>query len=162
MIMKTKLFLIGMFFLSLTTLKAQNVISGTDCTSAVLKDLMVKAGIEVIVTQPDYIQIVQEPKLQIKTFIDINAENQWLVFNLANELKVGVPAAQAKDLVLSINAQTNLIKATYDEDKNKVEFRYYFMTKGGFTQDALLAALDMFKTTYLYAIVTVDSKELFK
>ena len=75
MIMKTKLFLIGMFFLSLTTLKAQNVISGTDCTSAVLKDMM---------------------------------------------------------------------------------------TKGGFTLDALLAALDMFKTTYLYAIVTVDSKELFK
>ena len=69
--MKTKLCLL----LSLPTLKAQTVISGTDCTSAVLKDLM---------------------------------------------------------------------------------------TKGGFTQDALLAALDMFKTAYIYAIVTVDSKELFK
>ncbi len=160
--MKTKLFLIIMLFLSLTSIKAQNVISGTDCTSAVLKDIMTKAGIEVVVAQPDYIQIVQDAKLQIKTFIDINAENQWLVFNLANELKAGVTSAQAKELVLSINAQTNLIRATYDEVKNKVEFRYYFMTKGGFSQDALLYALDMFKTTYVYAIVTVDSKELFK
>ena len=85
-----------------------------------------------------------------------------VVFNLANELKAGVTAAQAKDLVLSINAQTNLIRAAYDEEKNKVEFRYYFITKGGFTQDGLLSALDTFKTTYIYAIVTVDSKELFK
>lgn len=160
--MKAKLFLIVLFLLSLTNIKAQNVISGTDCTSAVLKDIIVKSGIEVIATQPDYIQIVQDPKLQIKTFIDINAENQWLVFNLANELKAGVTSAQAKDLVLSINTQTNMIRATYDEDKNKVEFRYYFITKGGFTQDALLSALELFKTTYIYAIVTVDSKELFK
>ena len=160
--MKAKLFLIVLFLLSFTTIEAQNVISGADCTSAVLKDIMVKAGIEVIATQPDYIQIVQDPKLQIKTFIDINAENQWLVFNLANELKAGVTSAQAKDLVLSINTQTNMIRATYDEDKNKVEFRYYFITKGGFTQDALLSALELFKTTYIYAIVTVDSKELFK
>ena len=160
--MKTKFFFIVLLFLPFTTIKAQNVISGTDCTSAVLKDIMVKAGIEVILTQPNYIQIVQDAKLQIKTFVDINTENQWLVFNLANELKAGVTSAQAKELVLSINAQTNLIRATYDEEKNKVEFRYYFMTKGGFTQDALLYALDMFKTTYVYAIVTVDSKELFK
>lgn len=160
--MKTKLCLLVLLFLSLSNLKAQKVISGVECNSATLEGIMTKAGIEVIVTQPDYIQIIHDPKLQIKTFIDINAENQWLVFNLANELKAGVTAAQAKDLVLSINAQTNLIRAAYDEEKNKVEFRYYFITKGGFTQDGLLSALDMFKTTYIYAIVTVDSKELFK
>jgi hypothetical protein len=160
--MKTKLFIIVLLVLSFTNIKAQNVISGTECTSAVIKEIMTKAGIEVILAQPDYIQIVQDAKLQIKTFIDISTENQWLVFNLANELKAGITSAQAKELVLSINAQTNLIRATYDEDKNKVEFRYYFVTKGGFTKDALLYALDMFKTTYLYAIVTVDSKELFK
>ena len=160
--MKTKLSLLMLLFLTLSAVQAQKVITGTECTSSTLANIMTKAGIEVIVAEPDYIQIVQDSSLQIKPFIDINAENQWLVFNLANELKEGVTKVQAKELTLNINAQTNLIRASYDEEKNRIDFRYYYVTKGGFTEDALISALEIFKSTYVYAIVTVDTNEWFK
>ena len=160
--MKTKLSLLLFLFLTISAVNAQKVIPETDCNSAILKKIMTNAGIEVVVSQPKYIQIVQDSNLKINTYIDINPENQWLVFNVENSLKDEVTPSKAKELVLNINAQTNLIRASYNEEKNSVAFTYYFVTKGGFTEDGLLSALDLFKLTYIYAITTVDKNELFK
>jgi len=160
--MKTKLSFLLLLFLTISTVNAQKVISGADCTSATLEKIMTSAGIEVIVNQPDYIQIVQDSSLKINTYIDINSENQWLVINVANGLNDGVTQAQAQELVLNINAQTNLIRASYNKEKGSVDFTYYFVTKGGFTEESLLSTLDLFKLTYIYAITTVDKDELFK
>jgi len=159
--MKTKLFLLMLLLLSFPTLRAQKVLFGTDCTTAGLGNIMTKAGIKVIVSEPDYIQIVLDSTLKIKPFIDLDTENQWLVINLANVLKDGVSAADAKELASAINEQTNLIRASYEGKENSIDFRYYFVIKGGFTEAALLSALEFFKSTYVYAIVTVDNKELF-
>jgi hypothetical protein len=160
--MKTKLSLLLLLIFTIMTVNAQNVISGTDCNSATLEKIMTKAGFEVIVAEPDYVHIIQDTSLQIKPYIDINKENQWLVINMANALKDGVTPAQAKELVLEINSETNFIKATYNEENKTVEFRYYFITKGGFTEEGLLSVMDVFKLTYIYAITIVDKKELFK
>lgn len=160
--MKIKLMLLFVLVLTLSNVNAQKVISVGECTSATLENVFTNAGFEVIVAQPDYMQILQDTLLQIKPFIDIDAENQWLIFNLSNGLKDEVIPAQAKELVLNINAQTNFIRASYDEGKNSVDFRYYFLTKGGFTEDGLLSALNIFDLAYVYAITTVDKDELFK
>lgn len=87
---------------------------------------MTNAGIEVVVAQPDYIQIVQDSTLKINTYIDINRENQWLVINVANGLKDWVTPDQAKELVLNINAQTNLIRASYVAEKKALIFATTF------------------------------------
>jgi len=160
--MKTKLMLFLLLFLTLSNVNAQKVISASECTSATLESVFTNAGFEVVVAQPDYMQIIQDTLLQIKPFIDIDTENQWLIFNLSNGLKDGVTPAQAKELVSEINTQTNFIKAGFNEENNSVEFRYYFITKGGYTEESLLGALDAFKLTYIYAVTTVDTKELFK
>jgi len=160
--MKIKLSFLLLLLLAISTVHAQKVISGSECTVATLEKLLTDAGIEVVENQPDYIQIVQDSSLNINTYIDINSENQWLVLNVANSLKNGVLPSQAKDLVLKINAQTNLIRASYNEEKGSVDFTYYFVTKGGFTKDGLLSALDVFKLTYIYAITTLDNDEMFK
>jgi len=64
-------------------------------------------------------------------------------------------------LVSDINSQTNFIKAGYDQEKNKIEFRYYFWIKDGFTEKSLISALEMYRLTYMYTF-SLDKEELLK
>lgn len=163
--MKTK-FLLLLFALSISTAKAQNsstpkVLFADDYTTATIEKILQKEGIEVLDTQPTFMKINLGNELKIVTYIDVDGDKQYLIFNGNNSLKEGTSPAKAKELVSDINSQTNFIKAGYDQENNKIEFRYYFWIKDGFTDKSLVSALEMYRLTYMYAF-SVDKEELLK
>jgi hypothetical protein len=159
--MKTRLSLMLLLFIVITSIKAQNVISGKDCTTATIEKIIKAAGIEVLESQPGYLKIIQDKDLKIFTFIDVDADKQYLIFNGSALLKAETTPLLAKALVSDMNTQTNFIKAGYDEEKNLIDFRYYFWIKDGFTEQSLISALDMYRLTFMYAF-TVDKNDLLK
>lgn len=159
--MKTTLTLLLLLFVAISSTDAQTLISANEVTAAKLEQILKSAGIGVVESQPAYVKIIQDSNLKIGTYLDIDAEKQYLIFNGSNALKEGATAALAKALVSDINTQTNFIKAGYNEEKNSIEFRYYFWIKDGFTDKSLISALEMYRLTYIYAF-SVDKGELLK
>jgi hypothetical protein len=163
--MKTKLVLL-LFILLVSTANAQNsstpkIIFADDYITSKMDGIFKTAGIEIVNTQPTFMEINLGNELKIKTFIDVDGDKQYLIFNGGNSLKEGTSPAKAKELVSDINSQTNFIKAGYDQDKNVIEFRYYFWIKDGFTDKSLVSALEMYRLTYMYAF-SIDKEELLK
>ncbi|MCX6220022.1 MAG: hypothetical protein NTZ69_03445 [Bacteroidia bacterium] len=171
--MKTKLLLVVLFVLTLSNVKAQSpgnaktdaelpkVVFANDFFSATLEKILKSSGIEVLDTQPTFLRIYLGKELKISTYIDIDGDKQYLIFNGSNALKEGTTPAQAKELVSDINSQTNFIKAGYDQEHNKIEFRYYFWIKDGFTENSIISALEMYRITYMYTF-SVDKSDLLK
>ncbi len=171
--MKTKLLLVVLFVLTLSGIKAQNpgdaktdgkspnVVFANDFLYVTLEKILKSSGIEVLDTQPAFLRIYLGKEPKITTYIDIDGDKQYLIFNGSNSLKEGTTPTQAKELVSDINTQTNFIKAGYIQEKNKIEFRYYFWINDGFTEKSLINALEMYRITYTYAF-SVDKNDLLK
>lgn len=137
------------------------VLFADDYLFVTLDKLFTVAGIEVINTQPSFMQIKLGKDLKIDTYIDKDSENSYLIFNGNNGLVEGTTAAQAYQLVSEMNTGTNFIRASYDADTNRIEFRYYFWIKDGFTEKSIISALEMYRITYMYAF-TFDKNNLLK
>ncbi|MDD5150647.1 MAG: hypothetical protein PHC28_09210 [Flavobacterium sp.] len=170
--MKTKLvILLSVFLFSMSysqkkepskaSFSAPKVLFADDYLTATMDKIFQKEGIEVINTQPTYMEINLGDDLKIPVFIDVDGDKQFLIFNGSNALKEETPVAKAKELVSDINSQTNFIKAGYDEEKNLIEFRYYFWIKDGFTEKSLVSALEMYRLAYVYTF-SLDKEELLK
>lgn len=139
----------------------QKVIFLNDNPAAQIESILKAAGIEVSETQPTFLKIFLGKELKITTYIDIDGDKQYLLFNGSNALKEGTTPVQAKDLVSDMNSQTNFIKAAYNQEKNKVDFTYFFWIKDGFTGNSLLSALEMYRITYMYTF-SLDKNDLLK
>jgi hypothetical protein len=137
------------------------VIFANEKTTQTLEKILKNAAIEVVEVQDTFLEVNLGDNPKIKTFIDVDGDRQFLIFNGSNALQEGTTATQAKDLVSDMNSQTNLIKATYDEEKNKIDFSYFFWIKDGFTEKSFVSALEMYRLTYMYTF-SVDKNNLLK
>jgi len=137
------------------------VIFPDDYLFATLDKVFKDVGIEVLNTQPTYLEINLGKDVKIKTYIDVDTEKNYLLINGNNALVDGANASQAYQLVSDINLGTNFIRAAYSPEKNKIYFTYYYWIKDGFTEKSFISALEMYRLTYMYAF-TFDKNNLLK
>jgi hypothetical protein len=140
---------------------APKVLFADNYLLATLEKVMKTAGIEVLNTQPTYLEIYLGKELKVKTFIDVDTEKNYLLLNGNAALVDGANAAQAYQLVSEMNLGTNFIRAAYSPEKNKIYFTYYYWIKDGFTEKSFISALEMYRLTYMYAF-TFDKNNLLK
>ncbi|MDD2797907.1 MAG: hypothetical protein PHV20_04875 [Bacteroidales bacterium] len=140
---------------------AQAVVQSENMTPDLLETLCKNQGIAVLEKHDSYLLVKTGGAYPISMYLDISSEKDYIMMNNSNDFVEGTDSIKAKNLVSDINSKTNFVKAGYIPEKSKIEFRYYFWIKDGFTEKSLFSALEMYRLTYIYAI-TLDSAGLIK
>ena len=126
-----------------------------------MEKLCKNQGLEVKEKHESYLLIKTGGAYPIHVYLDISSDKDYILINNSNNFVEGTDSIKAKNLVSDINSKTHFIKASYIAENSKIEFRYYFWIKDGFTEKSLISAIEMYRLTYIYAI-SVDTANIIK
>lgn len=147
-ITKSKLILCIVILIAGSAVRAQQLIKATEVTPAYLNILCAMSDVKVLEIKDNYIKINNS----IDIFIDLDTQNQFLLLNSAYALSKKATPKMALELINRINSDVVFIRASYNEQKNAIEYSYYFWIKDGFVDSSLLSAIEMYKTALNYSL----------
>jgi hypothetical protein len=119
---------------------SQKLINEDEVTSTFLKETFSNAYIEVLDTKDTFIKV----KDIFNVYLDIENSKSYVAFNSTYNLVENANQADALALMNKINSEVALVKVHYTPSSNSITYYYYFWTKGGFTQKAMINAFKLY------------------